>query len=373
MQMKLCYIANVRMPTEKAHGIQIMKMCEAFAMSGVDVTLCVPRRINHIKQDPFSYYGVKELFMIKYLPVIDTVKWGRLGFVFESMIFGISALVYSLFYNADIYYSRDEIPFSFIFPFKKSTYWEAHTDVWNFFGKYVAQTSTRIITITNTLKQFYITYGISKEKIIVAPCAVDLQQFEVDVTKKETREKLGLPQKKRLVVYTGHLYEWKGVDVLAQAATDLPDDVFVVFIGGTNEDIDRFRIRHGGKKNILILGRKPHEQIPYYLCVADVLVLPNSGKKKESRLYTSPLKLYEYMASGTPIVASDLPSIREKLNKSNSILVDADNPRKLAESINFALSNLAFSAKLACKAKEDVQGETWYKRAQCILGIMSIK
>ena len=80
-----------------------------------------------------------------------------------------------------------------------------------------------------------------------------------------------------------------------------------------------------GSENILVLGHKPHKTMPVFLKAADVLVLPNSAKEEISRSYTSPLKLFEYMASGRPIVASDLPSIREVLNENNSLLVSPDS------------------------------------------------
>ena len=57
--MKLIYITNARITTEKAHGIQIMKTCEVFSNAGMKVLLIIPRRFNWIKKDPFDYYGIK--------------------------------------------------------------------------------------------------------------------------------------------------------------------------------------------------------------------------------------------------------------------------------------------------------------------------
>ena len=62
---KIIYLANVRLPTEKAHGIQIVKMCEAFAGLGLEVELVVPNRLNSIQDDIFDYYGVKKNFVLK--------------------------------------------------------------------------------------------------------------------------------------------------------------------------------------------------------------------------------------------------------------------------------------------------------------------
>ena len=62
--MKLLYLSSVGVPTDWAHGIQIMKMCEAFANIGVQVELVVPRRATAIKSDPFDYYGIRKNFTI---------------------------------------------------------------------------------------------------------------------------------------------------------------------------------------------------------------------------------------------------------------------------------------------------------------------
>ena len=69
---KIIYVANIRLPTEKAHGVQIMKMCEALARAGAIVELVVPNRHTHIGGDPFTYYEVEENFIITKLWVIAT-------------------------------------------------------------------------------------------------------------------------------------------------------------------------------------------------------------------------------------------------------------------------------------------------------------
>ena len=73
--MKLLYIANIRLPTEKAHGLQIMQNCEAFADAGAEVTLWIARRFNTPElrgiTDVWAHYGVKRNFGLRRLPCID--------------------------------------------------------------------------------------------------------------------------------------------------------------------------------------------------------------------------------------------------------------------------------------------------------------
>ena len=91
--MKLYYLSNLRIPTEKAHGIQIVKMCEAFALSGLEVELIVPMKYNEIKEDPYNYYNVKKIFKIIKLFYLDFSKFfhNKIGFFLQTATFLISA------------------------------------------------------------------------------------------------------------------------------------------------------------------------------------------------------------------------------------------------------------------------------------------
>ena len=113
--------------------------------------------------------------------------------------------------------------------------------------------------------------------------------------------------------------------------------------------------------NVLLLGHKNVKEIPAYLKSADVLLLPNIPISEESIKYTSPVKLAEYMASGVPIVASDMPSMRYILNESNSILVEPANPKALMYGIE------RVSDEISKQAFIDVQKYTWDKRAERIV------
>ena len=104
--------------------------------------------------------------------------------------------------------------------------------------------------------------------------------------------------------------------------------------------------------------------MPAKLADADVLVLPNP-RSAISNAFTSPLKLFEYMGSGRPIVASDLPSLREVLRDGeNAILVEPGNPQALVAGIERIKKDEALGRRLAAQALQDVQAFTWAKRAE---------
>ena len=366
--MKLTYIANARIPTEKAHGLQIMKMCEQLAKNS-EAELILPRRFNPIKDSPFVYYGINKSFRIKYLPVLDLVKLGRVGFWLESLSFSLSAVFYSIFKKADIIYGRDELPLFFLSFFNKNIFWEAHQGRINLAVKRLIKKSAGIITISEGLRNFYIQHG-AKGDIVVASDAVDFDAFNISFSKEECRKKLNLPPDKKIVLYSGHLYDWKGAGVLLEASRNFNDNFLFVFVGGTEDDIKRFRKKSEGLNNVLIAGHKSYNKIPLWLKSADILILPNSAKEEISRSFTSPLKLFEYMASGTPIIASDLPSIREIVSNNEVLFFRPDDVHDLIDKIKYVFENYNEMRSKAMSAKQKVAEFTWQKRAENIFSFI---
>ncbi|MFQ5627042.1 MAG: glycosyltransferase, partial [Methyloligellaceae bacterium] len=120
-----------------------------------------------------------------------------------------------------------------------------------------------------------------------------------------------------------------------------------------------------------LVGYVEPSRVPTYLAAADVLVLPNSGVTDISRYYTSPLKLFEYMATGRPIVASDLPAMQEVLVEGETaLLVPSDDPAALAAAICRLRSRPALAQRLAQQAKRAVGAYAWDQRATRLLNFL---
>ena len=379
--MKLVYIANARIPTEKAHGIQIMKTCAALAAEGCQLELWLPNRRNSkfTEVDPFEYYGVPRNFTIRKFWCLDMIGWLNflpgVAYIIESKTFAWSISSAAPATSTDtIFYSRDTYPLQTILKHCRPYWYEAHTieKSTRLAIKRIFKGARGIVTISKNLSEEFKPYQPA-DRIFVAHDGVDLSQFGQPASKEKARRSLCLPKDDFLAVYTGHLYDWKGAGTFIRAGKYFPAGVHAALIGGTDQDITGMQsiIDQERLLSVALLGHKPPDEIPAYLCAADALVLPNSGRFEISRSHTSPLKLFEYMAAERPIVASDLPSIREILDETCAVFFRPDDAKDLADKLIYIKSNPEIGERLAAVAKTRVQKYSWEARAKAILSFIA--
>jgi glycosyltransferase involved in cell wall biosynthesis len=258
----------------------------------------------------------------------------------------------------DILYGRDELVLWAMGQWSR-TVWETHTGAWSVVARAAARRAKKMVAISQGLKDFYTGHGVPADKIVVAHDGVDLSSFVNPQSKEQARARLGLPLDARIALYVGRLDGWKGTDTLFEASKSL-SEAHIVAIGGEPAQVEALRTKY---PKVVFLGYRPYKELADNLAAADVLVLPNTAKEKVSAYFTSPLKLFGYMAAGLPIVASNLPSIREILDEQTAVLVHPDEPHALAEGIEMALRH----PELGERAKEKVKEYTWNARAAGIL------
>ena len=248
--MSLFYLANIRLPTEKAHGIQIMHTGAALAVAGVNITLIVPTRKNTIAENPFEYYGTHygipetENFSLLTLWCPDFVPFGKFGAKLQALCFALRVFFFALFHTAhtDILYARHEallfLPSIFL---GNPIFWESHNGAFSFLTKRVARCANGIISLTKGGRDFYISKSVPAEKILVAEDGVDAEKFAVKETTEDCREKLGLPNNGKIVGYIGvgsiGIYDWKGVDTFLNASRLDPETIFLLVGGGREEAV----------------------------------------------------------------------------------------------------------------------------------------
>ncbi|MCK5021969.1 MAG: glycosyltransferase [Candidatus Pacebacteria bacterium] len=364
----LFLIFHGRFPSEKAASIFTAENCASFSKSGWKVVLLVPRRLDRIKKDPFLYYSVSNNFSIKFLPVIDLFSFSKkIAFYISFITFSISTFFYLLFKvkKEDVIYSNETFPL-FISPFKR-TFYEMHDfPESNFWFYKILMKKVKWVLIHNEWKvnKAVDKLRVSRNKVLHQPNVVNIKMFDIKLSKEEARKKLNLPKDKKIIIYTGHLYGWKGTNILADSIEYLDDSFLFIFVGGTKDDIENFKKKYN--RNVLFVGNKEHGEIPIWQKAADILVLPNTAKEKISKYYTSPMKLFEYMTSQRAIIASDIPSIREVVDDEMVYFVDPDDPLKLSKSIKDLILDVDLQSRISKNAYNHILSQTWDKRAKTI-------
>lgn len=378
--MKLIYVTNARIPTEKAHGLQIMKSCEAFALKDINIKLVVPLRISTPLENPFDYYGIKKTFPIKKIFCIDLFGFPflpkRFVFHLQSLSFGFLATLYLLSNKNKntVFYSRDFATLFFLCLFGFNPVAEIHdyrSSVRKLVINYIFKKSRKVIVNSlgtlELIRNHY--YNIPTDKFLIVSNGVDLEFFDINDSKETAREKLGIPQNKKIVAHIGSLEvvgTGKGIEDLIMAFESIENfnkDTELYIIGGPNGLIDKYqKIAHSGA--IKFTGRIDYKKIPLYLRAVDMVVIPLPESRHS--ITTSPIKLFEYLAAGKPIIASDLPSLRCYLNEKNALFFKVGDYKDMAEKIKLILENSQLADNISEQAQKDSEQYSWLSRAELI-------
>lgn len=374
--IKLSYVANARLPSRKAHTYQIVQMCDAFAESGCTVELVVPDRTPpaNAPEDTAEYYDSPLEFEVTRLPCLDALRYAprvptvvALGlFYLQAITFMLSAVAYTARSDQDVLYSRALLFTVCVAPlFGSTVVVELHRKpsrewIATLLGKAFDRLRA-VVVISEGLAEAWDEY--TDATIFVEPDGVCLDRFEVDADVERLREELDLPQSATIACYTGSLQLWKGVDTLALAAASLPEDFVVCLVGGTESQRESLLDAVGTlPDSVRLVGHVTPERVPEYLLASDVLVIPNTAEVDISAEYTSPLKLFEYMAAERPIVATDIPSLRSILDDETAFFAPPDDPAGIADAIQTAArSQDRFDRAKAARSR--VTDYTWTARA----------
>ena len=366
-------------------------MVDAFATEGVAVELVHPDRANldDIREEdprwfyelrgPLRRHAVRVLDAVKLVtidqPILNRPPWPGLAFAVQALTFAIGAARHARRSRAKVIYGRD---WPILWALSRAgagrpVVWEAHDlperDRSRSWLRRVLPRFDGIVAITSGVRVALIEMGADPHRVLVAPDAVAWERFAIETPAVDARRTLGLPVSGKMVVYAGHLYPWKGSHVLARAGQFVPEDVTIYIVGGTPADVTSFRtyVQTEELRQVRVVGHVPPTKVPAWLRAADVVVLPNSAQSVIGSRYTSPLKLYEYLASGRPIVASDVPAIREVLTDGETgILVAPDDPAALAGGIVTLLADQVRADRIGSAGREWVRSRTWDARARLI-------
>lgn len=368
--MKTAYVARSVIPSQSANSIHVMKICEAFASLCDEFELIVPEcEVTEENQDIYGYYGVNERFPINRVKRDPNMKGAY------TYYFAFHAMQIILRKKFDKVITRDPVVAFLCVLAHKKVVLDLHGELahqcgrayrmikWNFFKK---SKYLKLVMITESLVKYYEKkYALEPELTVVLPDGCTLENFE------PYQDQPLLQEEHMRIAYAGSFGTGRGYEIIQKLAENDEKNQYFIY-GGTAEDAEKVT----GKKppeNIQFKGFVPNREIPKELCSHDVLLLPYQNlliaKGEDTGKVMSPLKLFEYMASGRVIVASDLNVLKEILTSDNSYFAvpeDADDWMKVLMDIDQNRENARTKAQ---QAKKDVRQYTWKIRAEKMLAL----
>jgi len=373
--MRLVYLSSSIIPSRTANSIHVMKMCQAFAKNGHEVVLLTPdhKGVEPGVDDIFAYYGVEEHFSLIKLPWLAIKAWVR--------VCGYLAAWEAKRFKPDIVYGRNLTACFFAAGMGLSTIFESHQPISDsdiisqWFFKWMVRRNglTRLVVITRALGEYYSkNYPKLDGKILVAADAADAINNPI----RAKSQIVGVDDPIK-VGYVGNLYKGKAMEIIAGLAKKCSWVRFHV-VGGTEADLAYWKNYLASQDNIIFHGFLPHAKVAQILHSFDVLlapfqsrVSPHGRNNKDINIgsWFSPLKIFEYMASGKAIVCSDLPVLREVLtDEHNALLCRPDDINSWEHALIRLFDDAVLRRSLGKTAYQDfLQNHTWKARAKKVL------
>lgn len=370
----LIYISNGNLPSKMAHTIAVAKMGQALSQKLKDFELVTGGDIKSAFQgmdaEFQSWYGLHSKYKLVRIPLHTKVNYPFPPDYYNKSFFKLASL-YACLKAPTVVYTRDDRTAEILLDIGIPVLWEQHHPIKQespYCRLLHHKHLVGFVTISPTIAEAYLKQGLNPHKSLIAHSGVDSQSFLPHQTKQLARQKLSLPQEEKIVLYSGHLYDYKGIPTILETAKHLAEYTFVL-VGGWENDINRVKETCNSRNinNIKFIGHVSQTNLAAYLYAADVLLLPTS-KLWEQAESTSPLKLFEYMIVKRPIVASALPNIMSVLRDGeNALLVEPDEPLAFKTAIEKLFINPALANSLGEQAFQEVQNFTWSNRAEKIL------
>jgi glycosyltransferase involved in cell wall biosynthesis len=370
--MKIACITTSIIPSRSANSIQAMKVVHALKQSGQDVRLWIPEFERSDWTTIADVYGLSTELDIVWLPFSPR---------FKQYDFSLKAVREAAHWGADVIYTWALQAAVFARLLGKPTVMEFHDFpmgqngplLFRIFNRFKGKKLTLCTTsaLAAGMEERFSTHFPANE-LQIAPNGTETERYADLPQPAEARKQLDLKEG-FTVGYSGHFYTGRGMELLTEIARLLPEVNFL-WVGGKQEDIAPWQetLSVQSIRNVAITGFIPNSRLPLYQAAADVLVMPYGKKISGSSggdisRVINPMKMFDYLASGKPIISSEVPVFHEILTSDTAIFCDPENAPDWAKAIKALQGNLEKRLQMGIRAKESAEKYTWKNRARITL------
>ena len=396
--MQVAVVSSGHVPSQWAHSVAVAKNANGFAQLGHDVELLTVERLSEARHrrttdSVTDFYGIDDDIAVRFFT--DWTPYylrdvGPLGLALDALTyatFGAARRVadperaivdHCVDAGVDVCYCRSYRAVNYAVDRGLPTIMETHTPrIRKPSLKRAVRNSTSpefrlLVTISDRLKNNFVDAGVPAEKVAVLQDGVDLAQFDAAPDKRTAREQLSLPQDSDVVMYLGSLHADKGIEHVLRVAARLPERRFQL-VGGSDDDVVKWRgvAADLNAENVYFSGHVGNRLVPTYLAAADVLLMPYDTEREVTLMdleSTSPLKLFEYLASSRPVVSTDIPAVSRTVEHEHDALLATPNDiNELVELTARALDDEELIARLSRNAVETAARYSWRDRCRRML------
>lgn len=220
----------------------------------------------------------------------------------------------------------------------------------------------RVITINKALMDYAVEMGADPQMSSVLGAGIDLDRFNPDIDSSEIREAYGIESDDIVLFFMGWLYAFSGLKEVAMGLAEMRNNypnikLMIVGEGDLFDELEGIRDKYGCEESIILTGQQPYEKIPMLVSASDICLLPAYNNKVMQDIV--PIKMYEYMACGKPIISTVLPGIVKEFGEDNGVLY-SDRPAEVLERAVELLEKNLIGVN-GTKARKFVEKYSWEK------------
>jgi hypothetical protein len=378
---RLHYISPSLLPSRSANSVHVMHQCDGFARAGIDISLYAKRAITNADDLPEALrknYGV------------NVENWNLRTFQSDfsradTLRIALMALKPVLLApRGELVLSRNLYAALILASARKKMLFETHQleygarkimQYWIMTRPWV-----RTVAISDSLVSCLEEHHAMRlrDPLVLHDAAPDgIQRLAPERRRQELAGLLKttvdeLAAWNVICGYFGQLYAGRGIEIIESMAAARPACLFLVFGGSESDVAARCAI---APTNLRFMGHVSHPESQSAQAAVDVLLMPYQRSVSigiqghDTARWMSPMKMFEYLAAGVPIISSDLPVLREVLtNGRNALLVNAENADQWLAALDSLISNPDYANSMGELAHREYQTKhTWLRRAESLL------